>query len=107
MAPPHTIGARVQALSLLEAKVDINQVVELSGISKKHIYQLRKLAKEWGYDPTTSSVIHEDFVTDKPRSGQPKKITEEVEKEILAEVYKNRKGKGKDKSRVRMAIQSF
>ena len=95
MAPPHTIGARVQALSRLEAKVHIDQVSELSGISKKHIYRLRKLAKERGYDPTSSSIIHEKYVADRPCSGRPKKITEELEKEIIAAVRKNRKGREK------------
>ena len=51
---------------------------------------LKKKARERGYDPTISRVIKEEYVTDAPRPGQPTKVTEDVEKNILSNVRKNR-----------------
>jgi hypothetical protein len=82
-------------LSLLDAKIHIDRVSELSGISRKQIYYLRKQAKKQDYNPIISSVICKEYVTDKPHSGRPKKITKELKQEILEDVGKNHKGREK------------
>ncbi len=94
-APHHDIATRAQALALLQAKIPINRVSKISGISVNQIYRIDKKARERGYNPTTSTILSDDLLVDVPRSGHPKKITEEMEQEILQEIHKNRNGREK------------
>jgi hypothetical protein len=86
--PRHSIGSRVQALSLLEYGVPHHHITTLTEISKTRIYALRDLAIKRGYDPKVSKVIHEYYVTDSPRTGRPK-TSQVVIDLILATVTKN------------------
>jgi transposase len=102
-APHHDIATRAQALALLQARVPIDRVSKISGISVNQIYRIDKKARERGYDPTTSTILSDDFLIDAPRSGRPKKITEEMEQEIIQEIRKSRNGR--EKSAVELGWQ--
>ena len=91
MAPrcQHDLGTRIQALTLLEAATGVPWITQLTGISKSAIYRLRSTAIARGYDPTISSKLLLAYVEDAPRSGRPKKATEEVKELIIATVSHN------------------
>ena len=93
--PHHDIATRAQALALLGAGVPIQNIIKISGISKSQIYRIQKKAKERGYNSTTSTTLKTEFLDDNPHTGRPKKITKEMEKEILVEIRASRKGREK------------
>ncbi len=74
MASPHSLASRIQALALAEYGVPVHKVSEITTISVRHIYRLRKTARGRGFDPAVSSVLKEEYVKDAPRSGRPKKV---------------------------------
>lgn len=89
----HSTAARIQALSLVEGLQALNLMEDdiavriaasRSGISKKTVLKYMKTARLRGYDPAISTVMKEEYVTDKPRSGRPPIVTQEVEEQILA-----------------------
>ena len=92
-APHHDIATRAQVLILLEAKIPISRVSEISGISERQIYCIQKKAKVNGYNSTTS--LKTQYLSDAPRSGRPQKITEEMENEIIGEIRASRAGREK------------
>lgn len=54
-------------------------------------YRILKTAKERGYNPDKSKTLYLRYVEDAPRSGRPKKITPEVEEEVIKAISKNSK----------------
>jgi hypothetical protein len=85
----HDIGTRLQALTLLEIKVPIATITEITGISKSSITLLRRNAIARGYDPTKSKRLVLAYVEDASRSGRPTKVAEEVEKKVVTVISKN------------------
>ena len=79
----HDIGARIQALSLLEVGTPISLITEITGISQRSVYHLKVKAKQRGYDPKVSRVIKVEYVEDGARSGRPKKISEVQREEVI------------------------
>ena len=82
----HDTGARLQALTLVEAGFSPARVKEITGVHKSNLYRLRQKARERGYDPAISTVLKVEYVVDGPRPGRPAKVTAEVEQKILAEL---------------------
>ena len=91
----HDIATRAQALTLLEAKIPISRVSEISGISERQIYRIQKKAKANGYNPMISTSLKTQHLSDAPHSGHPQKITEEMENEIIGEIHVSRAGREK------------
>jgi transposase len=91
----HDIATRVQALALYEEGITIKRIMEITGLSRSTIYDLRKKARKRGYDPTVSRIILLKYVEDAPRSGRPTKATEEQKAELLDHVRKDRTGREK------------
>jgi transposase len=91
MAPrvQHDLGTRIQALTLLEAATGVPRITQLTGISKSAIYRLRSTAILRGYDPTQSTKLLLAYVEDVPRSGRPKKATEEVVNLVITTLSQN------------------
>ena len=48
----HTIGARIQALTLYELRVDLEKIKEQTGVVKSSLYKLRTKAILRGWDPS-------------------------------------------------------
>ena len=91
----HSNFHRFQALTLAEHGVPVKEVADICKMSTQTIYRLKKQARERGYDPAVSRLLEEAYVIDAPRSGQPPKVTEEVEKAILDNVRKDKSGREK------------
>ena len=68
----HTIGARIQALTLLEFGVPHFQIIAITKISKSQIYRLKEKALLRGYNPSISKIIEIYHIDDSSRSGRPK-----------------------------------
>ena len=64
----HTIGARIQALTLYELRVDLEKIKEQTGVAKSSLYKLRTKAILRGWDP--SRVLETWHVDDAPRLGR-------------------------------------
>lgn len=91
MAPtrPFDAGTRIQALSLLQVKTPIEDIIKRTGFTKSTIYRIQKVAKEHGYDPSKDTTLYLAYVEDTSRVERPKKITPEVEEEIIKTISKN------------------
>jgi transposase len=91
MAPtrPFDAGTRIQALSLLQVKTPIEDIIKRTGFTKSTIYRIQKIAKDRGYDPSKDTTLYLTYVEDAPRVGRPKKITLEVEEEVIKTISKN------------------
>ena len=88
-SPRPDTGTRIQALALLQVNTPISQIIEKTGYQKRNIYRILKTAKERGYDPSKSSILYLSYVQDAPRSGRPKKVTPEIEEEVIKAISKN------------------
>lgn len=80
----HTVAARLQALTLAEHGVSKAIAGAKSGMSEQSVSRLMKKARSRGYNPEVSTVMKEEYVTDKPRPGRRLKVTPEKESAILA-----------------------
>lgn len=80
----HTVAARLQALTLAEHGVPKAIAGAKSGMSEQSVSRLMKKARSRGYNPELSTIMKEEYVTDKPRPGRRLKVTPEKESAILA-----------------------
>jgi len=87
----HTIGARIQALTLYELRVDLEKIKEQTGVAKSSLYKLRTKAISRGWDP--SRVLETWHVDDAPRSGRPP-ISTATAKFIIKTMTKNSTTRG-------------
>lgn len=55
-------AVRIQALALAEASISYDRIREITGMGAKLLDRLRKMARDQGYDPTTSMQIKEEYV---------------------------------------------
>src|SRR5436305_1618487 len=81
-----TIGARIQAVTLLEIKVPIVKITARTGLSKAGIYRWWHEAVKRGWNQT--GVVEVEYVSNKERLGRPK-ISEALENFILFTMLKN------------------
>jgi len=89
----HSIGARIQAVTLLDRNVPHHEITTQTKISKAQIYSLREKAISRGWDPTISRIVEVYHVEDVPRSGRPK-ISIEIVDLILKTVTQNSTTRG-------------
>jgi transposase len=82
-------GTRIQVLTLLQKKTPIAQIIAETGYKERNIYRILKTAKERGYDPDKSKTLYLCYAEGAPRSGRPKKITPEVEEQVIKAISKN------------------
>ena len=85
----HDIGIRIQCLTLIFYGVPMDQVVSWTGVSRSGIYCYIRVSKERGFNPSVSSHILAQYVTDKPRSGRPTVVTDAIRTKIEATITKN------------------
>jgi hypothetical protein len=69
------MALRIQALALAEASISHDRIHEITGIETKLVNKMRKIARERGYDPTTSMQMKDEYVADPANKGssRPKK----------------------------------
>ncbi|KAK2471147.1 hypothetical protein H9L39_17378 [Fusarium oxysporum f. sp. albedinis] len=67
------------------------EVAEITGLSIRQINRIYARAIERGFDPnSTPIIIRNAYLQDAPRSGRPKKHTDEATKEVIAQVGRDR-----------------
>lgn len=88
-----TIAQRIQAVALIEAGIAAKIVAATVEVSDQTVYKWRRIAIERGYDPNVSKVLKEEYVTDAPRSGRPRKVNPEVEEAILDNIPMSQNGR--------------
>ena len=78
----------MQALTLLQKKTPMAQIIKDTGYSERTIYRIQKKAKERGYDPSKDMKILLRYVEDATQVGRLKKATPELE-EVIKTISKN------------------
>jgi hypothetical protein len=68
----HSIGARIQAITLLELGLPLFQIIAKIGIGKSQIYRLREKALSRSWNPTISRIVEIYHIDDSSCSGRPK-----------------------------------
>lgn len=68
----HSTAVRIQALSLAEACISAERILEITGIDPKTLVGLRRQARERGYDPSVSMQMKEYYVIDPPNANRPR-----------------------------------
>ena len=74
----HDLATRAQALALLEEKIPVQRIVEITQMSKTSIFRLQRTAKSRGYNPSISRQLKVEYLEDGLRSGQPTTVRDEV-----------------------------
>jgi hypothetical protein len=74
---------------MLQMKVSVKEIKEITGISAQSISRIHKTAIERGYDPEKSQKLVLAYVEDALRSGRPLKATEEVKNKVVETISKN------------------
>jgi hypothetical protein len=62
----HSIGARIQAITLLEIGIPHWDIKAKTGISKSQVYRLRNKAINRGWDPKISGIVEVHYIEDTP-----------------------------------------
>jgi transposase len=96
MPPFYSHETRTQVVSLvLVGKIPPKQVANIFNIPDGTIYKIIKRATERGFDPSVSPYIEKHHITDAPRSGRPKAISEATQQGVIDSVTKDRCGREK------------
>jgi hypothetical protein len=98
-APRHSIGARIQAITLLEMGIPHWEIKARIGISKSALYKLQNKAINRGWDPKVSGIVEVFHVADAPRSRRPQ-VSQEVVDLIIKTVTRNSTTRGWSCSRI-------
>ena len=69
--------------------------MEITSLSRRTIFDLKKKARERGYNPAQSRTLKIEYVEDASRSGRPKEVIEEKKQELLDYVRKNHENREK------------
>ena len=104
----HSIGARIQAVTLLDRNVPHHEITTQTNISKTQIYSLREKAISQGWDLTISRIVKVYYIEDVPYSGQPKTSPEIIDL-ILKTVTQNSTTRGWSCNRIvyKVSTKSF
>jgi hypothetical protein len=89
------LGQRLQALSLAEHGIAAKIVQTITEVSVRSISDLKKKARQRGYDSLISRVLKTEYVVDGHRSDRPPKVTPAVEQVIVDNVRADRNGREK------------
>ncbi len=83
----NTVGARIIALALFDAKFNKDFILEQTGVLTSSWYKLRKKTLECGWQ--SGRIVETWHVDDAARSGRPRKATTAVIDRIIEVVTKN------------------
>jgi len=89
--PYHTIGARIQALTLFENGIPIDEVIAKTGIALSIIYKIRAKACSRGWEP--HKILETWHINNAPYKERPR-ISTALVKFIVAIVTKNSTTRG-------------
>jgi len=99
----HTIGARIQALTLYELRVDLEKIKEQTGVAKSSLYKLRTKAISRGWDPF--GVLETWHIDDAPRSRRPP-ISTATAKFIIKTMTRNSTTRGWSCARIASKVSN-
>ena len=85
----YDMATRAQALTMLQLQRLVKEITTVTGYDKSTIGRIKKRAKARGYIPKTNPRIILAYVDDAPRAGKPKKVTLEIEEEVIKTISKN------------------
>jgi hypothetical protein len=86
--PRHSIGAQIQAITLLELGIPHWDIKAKTGVSKSQLYKLQNKAINRGWDSKKSGIVEVYHVEDTPRSRRLK-VSQDVVDLILKIVTQN------------------
>ncbi|KAK2471173.1 hypothetical protein H9L39_17404 [Fusarium oxysporum f. sp. albedinis] len=98
MSPNTDIATRAFVVSLKApcSGKTTNEVAEITGLSTRQVNRIYARAIERGFDPNIRPLILRDaYLEDPPRTGRPKKQTDEVQAVIIGKVQRDRFGREK------------
>jgi hypothetical protein len=102
----HSVGARIQAITLLELNIPHLEITAQTGISKAQIYSLREKAISQGWDPKISRIVEVHHVEDTLCSGRPK-TSQDIIDLILKTVTQNSTTRGWSCTRIAHKVSSI
>ena len=98
------IAMRIHGLALLTAGWKVEEVTEFTGISRSQLYDIKKKAKERGFDPKISPVILAVYVQDAICSGRPG-IHVSKKDNVVGKVTRDRFGREKSSQYIASEVQ--
>ena len=61
-----SLAERAQALALLKYEISINSVITYTEFSRSHLYEMRKKAKDCGFNSSISAILKDEYLTEAP-----------------------------------------
>ena len=90
----YSLEVRIQAISLLNAKVKIAQIEFLSNLPRAVIYFWNRKAKSRGFDSTKDPRILVKYLEDDPKSSKPG-LVESIKQAVVEAIQKDQNGREK------------
>ena len=91
----HSIGCRIQALTLLFEGFKADFIKQKTDLSPRAQQRLRKKENERGFRPEEDPRILEKYMVDGKRTGRLKTVTKATEQALLASAKKDQSGREK------------
>ena len=85
------VATQMQGLSLWTSGMKLHEVMKITGLTSKALYNIRKRAINRGFNPKVDAKILASYIQDAPRSGQPR-ISLEKHNDVIAKVTQDRFG---------------
>lgn len=93
MSRYHDIATRAQVVALRAHGVSVAAIEAATNISNRSQRRMLETAQQRGYQP--GGVLLDEHVKDAPRSGAPRKRTQEIDEKVAATVRRDRYGREK------------
>lgn len=100
----YDLAQRVQALTLLDVGMSMEDVGRITGFSRSTLYDLKKRATERGYDPVVAPIIYDEYAVNAKRNGKPG-ISLDKQQEIVAKVTMDRYGREKSTAEIARKVE--
>jgi transposase len=78
----HSITLRAQALTFLGIGYTYAKTSEITGIPAGTLKDLKKRARDRGWDPAVDPRMRDEYVADAKRSGRPSKSSDETNQQL-------------------------
>ncbi len=79
-----------QALTLAEIEHFMHEIMAITNLAQFTIYQYKFMAWKWGYDPTISCILKDEYLVNDSRSERPFVLIEKQKKNLVTSVKKNK-----------------
>lgn len=92
------LAVQVQALTLFELGIKIDDIIKITGFPRRTIYAKR------GYDPVVSLQLTNSYLEDAPKSGRPP-ISLEKKEEVESKITTDHYGREKNTADIAVRVQ--